>query len=276
MSTQLSTESHSQESCTLQAFETKAVPRLHPAEPSIFARHDGVPGHNQEILSDSRIVLVGAGGLNSWTAVALLRSGAKEVVIIDDDIVEITNLSRQLYSSEDRGKPKAICVAQNLIAQGHAVAGARITGIAMPFDENLTSQLSIPCDVLVIGVDNNKTRLFAVSWARRNRIPAVFTALSQDGGQRCYAFLQGAYDNEACLRCALPNLKPEDEAPCASVIVPGCFLASSFATFFTYRALMGWPEGVDPYNYREADLLGVAPDAIGFVPKRSTCPTCSA
>lgn len=258
----------------IQVFQAEGVPALNPAEADAFARHSGVPGHDQASLAGARMALVGAGGLNSWTALALLRSGAKELVVIDHDVVDITNLPRQLYRGEDRGQPKSHRLGANLVTQGHAVAGARITTIARPFGEALVSEISLPCDVLVVGVDNNAARLFAAAWARRHRIPAVFTAQSADGGLRCYAFLQGAYDNEACLHCALPNLEPEEQAPCASVIIPGCFQAAAFATFFVYRALMGWPDGVKPYNYREADLLGIAPDVTGFVGNRPACRTC--
>jgi len=46
----------------------------------LFARHEGVPGHVQEALTNARTVIVGAGGLGSWVALALARSGARELV----------------------------------------------------------------------------------------------------------------------------------------------------------------------------------------------------
>ena len=101
-----------------------------------------------------------------------------------------------------------------------------------------------------MGVDNDDTRLLAGRWARENGIPAVFSALSLHGGFRCYPFLQGPGSNDTCLLCARPNMDPEAVAPCASETVAGCFAASALAVFFVYRALMGWPDGVEPFNYR--------------------------
>ena len=63
-------------------------------------------------------------------------------------------------------------------------------------------------------------------------------------------------------------------APCASVTVAGCEAARALAVFFAYRALMGWPEGVEPFNYPEIDLMGEAPDVKGWVKRRGDCATC--
>ena len=86
-----------------------------------------------------------------------------------------------------------------------------------------------------------------------------------DGGFRCYAFLQGPGSDDAWLHCARPNTDPESVAPCASVTVAGCLSTGGLAVFFAYRALMGWPEGVEPFNYREIDLTGEASEVRGSV-----------
>jgi hypothetical protein len=87
-------------------------------------------------------------------------------------------------------------------------------------------------------------------------IPAIFAMLSADA-MRTHVFLQGADPRDACVRCVLSNM-------CAA-----------FATFFVHRALMGWPEGIEPFNWSEADLMGIAPDRTGVVQRRSDCPTCA-
>ena len=123
-------------------------------------------------------------------------------------------------------------------------------------------------------MDNNACRLFAAQFARRRQIPAVFTMLSRDG-MRCQSFLQGPEPADPCLWCALPNLDPESAAPCVAAIISSCFLASSFAVFFAHRALMGWPESVEAFNWREADLLGTTPDRVGQIKRRSDRPVCT-
>lgn len=246
------------------------LPPAYPAEAETFARHDGVPGHNQTSLAKANIVLAGAGGLNGLTALGLLRSGGKYMTVIDPDIVERTNMPRQLYLGEDLGQPKAIRLIENL--RKDAIAGATLTGIALTLEEAFEKYV-LPVDLLVVGVDRNDCRKFAVDLARQRHIPAVFTMLSRDG-MRCQSFLQGRNPEDACLWCALPNLDPDRASPCASAIITSCMLASSFAIFFAHRALMGWPENITPFNFREADLLGVSPDRIGMISQRTNCKIC--
>lgn len=199
----------------------------HPAEADIFARQAGIPGHDQEVLANACLVLVGAGGLNSWTALGLARTGARSLTIIDPDIADRTNLPRQLYFPDDLGKPKAGRLARNLVP--HALAGGQVTGISLPFQEAVQA-FALPADVLVVGVDNNACRLQCVREARGRGIPAVFTMLSLDG-LRCQSFLQGPNEADPCLWCALPNLDPEGAAPCAAAIISSCFLAAALAVF---------------------------------------------
>ncbi len=253
----------------LKTFIAEEIKATHPAEPDLFARHDGIPAHNQTLFEKARLGFVGGGGLNSWATVGLLRSGAKILTVIDDDRVDRTNLARQFFFKEDLGQPKGIRLAKNLTDQ--AVGGATITGIGLPFEEAI-EQYTLSADILVVGVDNNTCRLKAVREARRRHIPAVFTMLSRDG-MRCQCFLQGASPLDPCLWCALPNLDPEKIMPCASAIISSCFLASAFTIFFVHRALMGWGK-LEPFNWREADLSGMTDDRHGIIQKRDNCPVC--
>jgi molybdopterin/thiamine biosynthesis adenylyltransferase len=253
----------------LETFIAEEIKATHEAEPELFARHDGIPAHHQTLYENARILLIGGGGLNSWAGVGLARSGAKYLIIADDDRVDRTNLARQFFFKEDLGESKGIQLAKNLTAQ--AVGGGTITGIGLPFEEAI-EKYPLPADVLVVGVDNNACRLKAVEVARKRGIPAVFTMLSRDG-IRCQAFLQSPSTLEPCLWCALPNLDPEKQVPCASAIISSCFLASALTVFFVHRALMGWGD-LEPFNWREADLSGMTPDRKGTVQKRPDCPVC--
>lgn len=259
----------------IQTFEAPGLPPGHPAEADIFARHEGIPGHRQEVIKGADIVQVGGGGLGSWIALGLLRSGScKSLTIIEHDRFERSNASRQLLYANDIGDWKAFALGRNLV--DHAVGGARITAIAKPFEEAI-AQIAIPASLAVFGVDNNRCRLAGARWARERRIPAVFTMLSRDG-MRCHCFLQGPNPWDACIHCALPNLDPESAMPCAAAIITSCFMAGAYTIFFCHRALMGWPEGVTPFNWRAADLLEQKGDeqqpSTGFVKQRSDCPTC--
>src|SRR5580765_1825412 len=98
----------------IESVTAPPLPQRHEAEADTFARHQGIPGHDQEALANARIVLVGGGGLNSWTAVALARSGARSLTILDHDIAERSNASRQLYFADDLGHHKPLRLIRNL------------------------------------------------------------------------------------------------------------------------------------------------------------------
>ncbi len=68
----------------------------------------------QEKLSDSTVVLCGAGGLGSNVALILAHAGIKKLIITDFDNVEITNLNRQFYKASQIGLPKAQALVENL------------------------------------------------------------------------------------------------------------------------------------------------------------------
>jgi molybdopterin/thiamine biosynthesis adenylyltransferase len=240
----------------------------HAAEADCFARHHGVPGHAQRALESARVCVVGAGGLGGWAALALARSGAKSMTIIEPDRFERSNASRQLMFGGDVGVHKAFAVARNLAP--HMIAGGAMTAIRLPF-ALAAERYAIGADVILCLVDNNPCRLDAVRFATERRIPAVFAMLSADS-MRLHAFLQEP--GGACLWCALPDLDPSAAAPCAAASMASCLLAASHSVFLTHRALMGWPPGVEPFNWRESDLLGTGPDRVGRIRRRRGCAVC--
>lgn len=253
----------------LEMVHAEEVPSTHPVEPGLFARHEGIPAHDQKLLEGSRIMGVGCGGLNGAVFVGLARSGAKVMTLVDGDIVDRTNLSRQFFLGDDLGQLKAKRLAQHVAT--HAVGGADVTGIGLPFDEAI-EKYPIPADLIIAGVDNNECRLQVVREARRRGKPAIFSMLSRDG-MRGNVFLQSGSPLEPCLWCALPNLDPDRIMPCASAIISSCFMMAGFTIFFAHRALMGWGD-LKPFNWREADLSGIAPDRIGMIRKRPGCVVC--
>ena len=241
-----------------------------PPAPGLFARHEGVPAHNQDLLSKARVLGVGAGGLNGWALIGLARSGCRVMTITDEDRVDQSNLSRQFFFPKDLGERKGKRLAHHVA--DHAIDGADITGIGLHFEAAI-ERYPLPADLIIAGVDNNACRLRVVREARRRGIPAIFSMLSLDG-MRGQIFCQDASPLAPCLWCALPNLDPERVTPCAAAVVSSCLMMAGFTIFFAHRALMGWGP-MTPFNWREADLSGRAPDRIGVIKKRPECSVCS-
>jgi hypothetical protein len=85
---------------------------------SITDRQERLTGFNQQALSQARIIQIGAGGLGGEIGEALVRKGVGTLVILDDDVVEPSNLSRQRFYKSDLYKNKAIRLAKNLAKEG--------------------------------------------------------------------------------------------------------------------------------------------------------------
>lgn len=121
--------------------------------PGAEDRQKKIPGFDQEIFSRSKVLCIGAGGLISHIAPALVRKGIGALTILDDDVVEVSNLNRQRFYERDIGKNKAIALVQNL--QGECISATHLIGHALTFEEAIQTGVDLSCDVAVCGVDNN-------------------------------------------------------------------------------------------------------------------------
>jgi len=106
----------------------------------------------QRRLREARVVMIGAGGSGTWTLSALACLGVGSVVLIDDDVVALSNLNRQvLYRSEDVGRPKAEVAAAWVRALDPAIAVVPIVG-RIRSSADLVERLS-GADVLIVAAD---------------------------------------------------------------------------------------------------------------------------
>jgi len=149
-----------------------------------FARQRALPGFGdsaQEALAAARVLVIGAGGLGSATIPALAAAGVGTVGIIDVDVVEPSNLHRQLiHSPADVGRSKVASAAESVAEISpetvvHAYEGRLDSGNAIA----LFSQY----DLVLDGSDNFPTRYLASDAATITGIPLVWGAVSQYGGQ---------------------------------------------------------------------------------------------
>jgi N6-adenosine-specific RNA methylase IME4 len=105
-------------------------------------RQKKIPGFDQEVFSKSRVLCVGAGGIISQIAPTLVRKGIGRTTVLDNDIVEPSNLNRQRFYARDIGRNKALALARNL--KPECIAATEIRGYptmdiddikAMPVEE---------------------------------------------------------------------------------------------------------------------------------------------
>jgi len=235
----------------------------------VDARHVGIPGFDQKVFSTRRVALIGAGGLNGEIGEGLSRKGLAEIHVIDGDTVDCSNLNRQRFFEDDIGENKGIALAKNLAAEGFM--GTRLIAYPFFFQEAVEFGYAFTNDLLICGVDNEDTRLYATRYGLVNRIPVIFTAVSRDGNQG-YVFVQ--QPSAACYGCAFPDAVSRGVTPCPGVPAIKDIL-KVVAGFVLYAADTLLVKRRRNWNYRDIHLAGFMPDTARMIERHPDCPLCS-
>ena len=235
------------------------------AIPGAEDRQKKIAGFDQEKYSRSKVLCIGAGGLISHIAPALLRKGIGALTILDDDEVEVTNLNRQRFYESDIGRNKAIALAENL--ERECIFSTQMTGYAMRFEDAVASGLDLTCDVAVCGVDNNPARIAASRHFRQNKTPVIFTAVSADGDHG-YVFVQG--QEGPCFGCVFPDAVDSTAYPCPETpaILDILQAVGALSVYALDTCVTGRPRG---WNYRRLYLSRGMWDSSTWVAVRAGC-----
>ncbi len=176
-----------------------------------YSRHLLIPevgAEGQQKLLDSRMLLIGAGGLGSPAALYLAAAGVGTLGIVDADVVDETNLQRQvLHSTASLGEPKVESAARRLRELNPDVT-------VKPYKEQLTSEnveriLADGWDVIVDGADNFPTRYLVNDAAVFHDIPLVHGSIFRFEGQTTVFWRSRG----PCYRCLFPQPPPPELAP---------------------------------------------------------------
>ena len=190
-----------------------------PEQITRYARHFTLPEvgeTGQAKLLDAKVLCIGAGGLGSPVALYLAAAGVGTIGIIDHDVVDLSNLQRQILHTNDRvGMPKVKSAQQTLNALNPDV---RVIG----FNERLSSEnvmrIITDFDVIVNGCDNFPTRYLINDACVMAKKPLVDGSIFQFEGQAT-VFSPG---HGPCYRCLFPEPPPPGAAPsCAEAGVLG-------------------------------------------------------
>jgi sulfur-carrier protein adenylyltransferase/sulfurtransferase len=238
-----------------------------------YARHVRLPeiGETGQLkLLGARALLVGAGGLGSPAALYLAAAGVGTIGIVDDDVVDPSNLQRQVLHNIDRvGMPKVESARETLLALNPDVK------VEMHRERlHATNALTIMAnyDVVVDGGDNFPTRYLVNDTSLHLRVPVVHGSIFRFEGQ---AAVFMPYEGP-CYRCLHPEPPPPELAPsCAEAgvlgVLPG--VIGSIQAMETIKVLLGIGDTLSSrllvYDALEQDFMSVS------IKQDPSCPACS-
>ncbi len=181
-----------------------------PEQVTRYSRHFLLPEVGEEgqaKLLQAKVLMVGAGGLGSPSAYYLAAAGVGTLGIIDNDVVDLSNLQRQILHTNDRiGMPKTESAKLTIQALNPDVR-------VIPFQQKLTSQNIMEIikdyDIIVDGCDNFPTRYLVNDACVLTKKPNVHGSIFQFEGQAS-VFYPG---KGPCYRCLYPEPPPADMAP---------------------------------------------------------------
>ena len=236
--------------------------------PGADDRQRRIPGFDQEIFSRSHVLCIGAGGIISQIAPTLVRKGIGRITLLDDDVVEPSNLNRQRFYIKDVGENKALALARNL--QPECIIATQIFGYGMRLEEAIAREVDLQCDVVICGVDNNPARVAASRFFRLKKIPAIFTAVSRDADHG-FVFVQER--SGSCIGCVFPDMANDDRYPCPATpaIADILQMMGAVAVYCIDTVLM---KRRRMWNYRGSCLSDPTCDGWSMIVRRETCGLC--
>ena len=200
------------------------------AEIDRYARHlvlREVGGPGQQRLKAARVLIVGAGGLGSPAALYLAAAGVGELVLVDPDTVDRSNLQRQiLYAEADIGRPKVEAGDTRLRGLNPHVV---VSGRHVAFDASTADELCESVDVVLDGTDDFGVRYAVNAACVRHGKPLVSGAIGRWTGQ------VGVFGARPCYRCLVPEIPPDAET-CVAVGVVGA-LAGVIGSMMALEAI---------------------------------------
>jgi molybdopterin/thiamine biosynthesis adenylyltransferase len=182
-------------------------------------------------IRNGKVLIVGVGGLGCPAALALTRVGIGTIGLIDPDVVELSNLQRQiLHSTPDIGRPKVLSAQEKLIRVNPEVSV--IVHQDRLHEKNLSS-LFRSYDFIIDGTDGVTTKFLINDGAVLTNTPFSYAGIFQFQGQ----LLTVLPRQTTCLRCLFPQVPPVDDIPtCQESGIIGS-LAGSIGTLQALEAI---------------------------------------
>jgi molybdopterin-synthase adenylyltransferase len=239
--------------------------------PEFYARQATVPSIGREGLAklrSSTVAVVGVGGIGSSAAYYLARSGVGRIRLIDQDIIEPSNLPRiQSATEKDLFLPKAEVLSRKLSEFDSSV---QIDTVVDTVTRSNAESLLKEIDIIFDGLDNFRTRYVLNRFATRHETPYLFT--SAVAAQAHLALLNPPIT--PCLECVMPHVVDRYDESCENLGVspPITGLTGAFGAETAVQFLLGMPSRLTSHMMT-IDLRG--PEILfNRLSKRENCSSC--
>ncbi len=181
-----------------------------------YARHlllDGLGVEGQRRLLAAHVLIIGAGGLGSPAALYLGSAGVGRITVVDDDLVDLSNLQRQVAHNLSRlGQPKALSARASIAAINPDV---QVQAVVRRADDALLQDLVPQASVVLDCSDNFRTRQAVNAACVRHRVPLVWAAaIGWDAQVSVYDPAQPA---SPCYACLFPPQAEHTDQACATM-----------------------------------------------------------
>jgi adenylyltransferase/sulfurtransferase len=216
---------------------------LTPDQVKRYSRHIIMPqvgSSGQRKLLEAKVLIVGAGGLGSPVALYLGLAGVGTLGIVDFDVVEMSNLQRQiLHHEHDVGTPKVLSAQQTLQEYN---SGVKVVGHEAPLTSENAMEIISQYDIVVNGADNFPARYLVNDASYLSGKPLVDGSILLFDGQAT-VYMPG----QGCYRCLFPTPPPPGEVPsCAEAGVLGMLpgMVGSIQAAETAKLILGVGESL--------------------------------
>ena len=242
-----------------------------PEQAKRYSRHIIMPqigGSGQRKLLDAKVLLIGAGGLGSPTALYLAAAGVGTLGIVDFDEVDLTNLQRQiLHRTQDIGRPKVESASDTIASINPDI---RVVQHRIQLTSENAMEVLEPYDIVVDGSDNFATRYLVNDACVMLGKPCVHGSIFLFEGQAA-TFVPG----KGCYRCLYPTPPPPGMVPnCAEAgvlgVLPG--IVGCIQAIETIKIILGLGETLTG-RLLLFDALSMETRQVK-VRRNSDCPVC--
>jgi adenylyltransferase/sulfurtransferase len=225
----------------------------------------------QRVISRSRVAVIGVGATGSMSSTILVRAGIGFIRIVDRDIVELSNIHRQVLYTEDdaiEGLPKAVAAGEHLSAMNKDISIETVSDHVSP--RNIGA-IAGDVDIIIDGTDNMETRYLINDFSVKQSVPWVYGGALGTGGM-AMVIIPG---EGPCLRCVFPESPgPGKLGTCETVGVLGS-VPSVTGSYQAMAAIRHIVSGVEK-GVGKLLVFDLWNDEFSVVAVRQekSCPTC--